>query len=155
MGTLANLSGADVRAHRQSIPFALNRQAGKRDIDHMPDENKPQSPLDGQPQVEFVIPDPDGIFTTYANNIQVGYTIFDVRFVFGEVVETHPEKIVVEQRAQVTISYLQAKLLNLMLAQLIAEQEARVGEIRIPTGTAEIRSATTAAKVPIGTFTRG
>jgi hypothetical protein len=119
-------------------------------------EEKTQQPHpSGQPQVEFVIPDPDGIFTTYANNIQLGFTIFDVRFVFGEVVETHPDKIIVEQRAQVTISYLQAKLLHMMLAQAIAEQEARVGEIRIPVGVADIQSGTTIAKPPIGTFTRG
>jgi len=121
----------------------------------MREENVQQPQPSGQPQIEFVIPDPDGIFTTYANNIQLGYTIYDVRFVFGEVVEAHPDKIVVEQRAQVTISYLQAKLLQMMLAQAIAAQESLVGEIRLPFGVAELQSGTTAVKPPIGTFTRG
>jgi hypothetical protein len=127
----------------------------KESTEKMPEESTTQSPPSNQPQVEFVVPDPEGgIFTTYANNLQVGFTLFDIRMVFGEVVDAQPDKIVVEQRAQVTISYLQAKMLVMILAKAIAAQEARVGEIRIPEGVFGIQIATTEAKMPPGTFTR-
>jgi len=116
----------------------------------MPDEQPNQT----EPKVEFVVPDPEGgIFTTYANNVQLGFTLFDVRMVFGEIVEAHPDKIVVEQRAQVTISYLQAKMLLFMLGKAIADQETRVGEIKIPEGALDINLTKTQAKVPPGTNT--
>jgi len=120
----------------------------------MPEE-KTAPPPSNQPHVEFVVPDPEGgLFTTYANNIQVGFTLFDIRMVFGEVVETQPDKIVVEQRAQVTVSYLQAKLLVMILAKAIADQEARFGEIRIPEGLVSLQTSSTEVKIPPGTFTR-
>jgi hypothetical protein len=115
----------------------------------MPEE-KEQPALPQQASVEFVVPDPeDTLFTTYANNVALAWTHFDVRMVFGEVVETMPEKIVVEQRAQITISYPQAKLLMMALAQVLGQYETTVGEVRLPADFA-FTSTNTRADVPPG-----
>ena len=99
----------------------------------MSDESKEQSTEPRQVKIEYVVPDPEsGLFTTYANNTQVGWTHFDVRMTFGEVVDALPDKIVVEQRAQITISYLQAKILTLILGQAISQHEEIFGELKLP-----------------------
>jgi len=121
----------------------------------MPEENKEQPPVQAQATVEFVVPDPEGgILTTYANNIQVAWTDFDVRMLFGEVVDTRPDKIIVEQRVQVTVSYLQAKLLLLMLSQVVARYEPAFGEIKIPAGAHTFNVTSTQAAVPPGASSR-
>ena len=104
----------------------------------MAEESKEQPlPPQKQVEVEFVVPDPDDpLFTTYANNIQLAWTHFDTRLLFGEVVSSDPEKIIVEQRAQITISYMQAKLLMLMLAKAVQQYESIFGQINLPTGSA-------------------
>jgi hypothetical protein len=118
----------------------------------MPDEKTEQQPP--QPNVEYVVPDPEGgIFTTYSNNVQLGFTNFDLRMLFGELVEATPEKIVIEQRVQVTLSYLQAKLLMLMVAQAIAQHEAVFGEVKIPQDFA-LNSVTSTANTPPGVSAR-
>jgi hypothetical protein len=106
-------------------------------------------------RVEFVLPDPEGgLFTTYANNTQVSWTNFDVRMLFGEVVDNQPDKIVVEQRAQVTVSYLEAKLLILLLTQAVTRHEATFGEIKIPAEMLAINVRQTEAKVGTDTSVR-
>jgi len=122
----------------------------------MAEENKEQ-PSQEQPQaeVEFVFPDPeDQLFTTYANNIQLGWTHSDVRMVFGEVVDSTPKKVTVEQRAHITISYLQAKVLMLMLAQAIAQYETVFGEVKMPAGSTTFKTASTEANVTPGVSAR-
>jgi hypothetical protein len=122
----------------------------------MSSENNQESQPRQEATVEFVVPDPEGgIFTTYSNNVQVGFTSFDVRCVFGEVVDAQPGKIVVEQRAQITLSYLQAKMLVFMLHKAITEHEAVAGEIKIPIGALDVTLTSAQAKVPPGTITRG
>jgi hypothetical protein len=99
----------------------------------MPEENSEQPVALPQVKIEYVVPDPEvGLFTTYANDVRLTYTIFDVRMVFGEIVDVMSDKIVVEQRAQVTVSYLQAKLLLNTLNQAIAQHETTFGELKLP-----------------------
>jgi len=122
----------------------------------MPDEQN--SSVVSQPQqpakVEFVVPDPEsGLFTTYANNVQLGWTNFDVRMIFGEVVDAQVDKLIVEQRAQVTISYLQAKLLMFLLGQAVSQYETIFGELKIPEGLLTFELTKTEAKVTPGTRT--
>ena len=84
---------------------------------------------------EYVVPDPaHGLFTTYANNVQLGYTVYDLRLIFGELVEMTAEKVTIEQRVQVTISWLQAKVLSELLSRSIAECEEQNGGVRMPAG---------------------
>lgn len=98
----------------------------------MSEEKKEQPQEPRQAEVEFVVPDPDSsLFTAYANNVQIGWTYYDLRMMFGEVVEVLPEKIVIEQRAQITVSYLQAKVLVHLLSQAVAKHESIFGEIKL------------------------
>jgi Protein of unknown function (DUF3467) len=116
----------------------------------MSEENKQQQP----PKIEYVIPDPEGgIFTTYSNDIQLGFTNYDLRMLFGELVEANPQKIVIEQRVQVTLSYLQAKLLAMMLAQAIQQHETVFGEVKLPPDAA-FNSVTASANIPPGVSAR-
>lgn len=98
---------------------------------------KPRKTAQHAPTLDLVVPE-DGIFTTYANHMMLGYTPFDIRIVFGEIVESSPETVQVEQRAQVTLSWIQAKALREYLTQLIQRHEAEGGEIKMPQGLAEL-----------------
>lgn len=125
----------------------------------MTEENKdqPEQPHSQptQANVEFVVPDPDdALFTTYTNNIRLGWTHSDIRMLFGEIVDATPEKIIVEERAQITISYFQAKLLMLLLAQAIAQHESQFGEIKIPSGAAAFNATSIQGNVPPGASAR-
>jgi|HubBroStandDraft_1064217.scaffolds.fasta_scaffold62398_1 hypothetical protein len=101
--------------------------------DESKEQNKEESAQPRQVKVEYVVPDPEsGLFTTYANNTQLAWTHFDVRMVFGEVVDSLADKIVIEQRAQITISYLQAKFLMQALNQAINLHESIFGELKLP-----------------------
>ncbi len=99
----------------------------------MPDDNEakfdPQSITASK--VEFVVPE-DGLFVTYANNIGYGFTATDMRLIFGEVVDVSKGTATVEQRAHVTIAWMQAKVLHKMLGLLVAQHEQRLGEIKVP-----------------------
>jgi hypothetical protein len=106
-------------------------------------------------KVEFVVPDPDSpLFTTYANNVQVAATIHDIRMIFGETVDLLPTKIVVEQRAQITISYLQAKMLMSILGQAVANHESKFGEIKLTPEIFNVGSVATIGTVPPGATSR-
>jgi hypothetical protein len=120
----------------------------------MPEEKNEQPSQPPQPKIEFVVPDPDdSLFTTYANNVNIGWTHFDVRMVFGEVVDVLAGKIVVENRAQITVSYLQAKLLAIFLGQAIAQHENVFGEIKLPPDFS-VTSQVTEARMTPGTPAR-
>src|ERR1700735_2810054 len=82
-------------------------------------------------KIEYVEPE-DGLFVTYANNIVYGFTPTDVRLIFGEVVDFNKGAATVEQRAHVTIAWMQAKVLREVLAALVAQHEKVFGEIRVP-----------------------
>lgn len=124
----------------------------------MSDENKEQNknqPVVPQVKVEFVVPDPDStLVSTYANNIQVSWTHFDVRMVFGEIVDLLPTKIIIEQRAQVTVSYLQAKILQNLLTQAISQYETLFGELKLPHGILETNTTTVTGNPFTGTPAR-
>jgi hypothetical protein len=101
--------------------------------DESKEQSKDQPAALPQVNVEYVVPDPEvGLFTAYANDTKVAWTHFDIRMVFGEIVDTLVDKIVVEQRAQITISYLQAKLLTLMLNQAVTQHEQIFGAMKLP-----------------------
>jgi hypothetical protein len=105
----------------------------------MTDDNKAHEQQEQEtlrPKLEYVVPDPESdLFTTYANNVQLGSTVYDMRMIFGELVEATTDKFVIEQRAHITVSWLQAKILSEMIARLVAVYESQHGEIKIPPGT--------------------
>jgi hypothetical protein len=83
-----------------------------------------------------------GMFFTYANHLQIGFTHFDVRLVFGEVVDVGQSGVSVEQRAPVTLSWGQAKLLDHMLGEVVTKFEAAQGEIKLPEGMTDLQDLT-------------
>jgi hypothetical protein len=83
-----------------------------------------------------------GMFFTYANHLQIGFTHFDVRLVFGEVVDVDPSSVSVEQRDQVTLSWGQAKTLHHMLGEVVKNFEATQGEIKLPEGMTDLQDLT-------------
>jgi hypothetical protein len=48
----------------------------------------------------------------YANNVQMATTSFDVRIIFGQVADVSDAKAIVEQTVEVTMSWLEAKILT-------------------------------------------
>jgi len=78
--------------------------------------------------VELVEPD-NGMFRTYSNHHLLGWTGYDVRMLFGELVEITDDKYVIEQTAQITLSWQQAKLLLGNLQDVISRYEAINGPI--------------------------
>jgi hypothetical protein len=90
-------------------------------------ENKPQMALEYREQ-------PGGVFRTYCNNVMMASTGFDVRVMFGEVIDVSPDKgkAVIEQRAQVTMTWLEAKLIgDFLLANVKAHEELN-GPLKLP-----------------------
>jgi hypothetical protein len=77
-------------------------------------------------------PAKDGIQYFYANNIAIGSSNFDVRLIFGEIVEATEENIIVEQRAQVSMGWLEAKILAEIMQANIKDYERRNGILTIP-----------------------
>jgi hypothetical protein len=87
--------------------------------------------------VDYVQPE-EGIFMTYANNMNYGFTAGDMRIVFGEIIDMQKGKATVEQRVQVTLSWMSAKILSTMLGALVAQHEKTVGPVNIPPALLEV-----------------
>ena len=80
-------------------------------------------------KMEYVQP-PEGLFVTYANNFSIGQTVFDLRVLFGELMEVVNKTIKVRQTVQVTMSWLEAKALAEALAAYIYNYEQSYGPIK-------------------------
>jgi hypothetical protein len=98
----------------------------------MPPEKTPSTP-----EIEN-IPPLEGLPSIYANNIAIGNTVFDVRIIFGEVQNSSATKLTVNQRAQVTMSWLQAKILWEFLGRHINAYEDKNGKLMVPISTGAI-----------------
>ena len=95
--------------------------------EYMEAESTPKPPR----KLEYRQP-PEGLFRTYTNNVQLATTSFDIRLVFGEVHEVLEDKIVIEQRAQVTMSWVEAKILADFLRANIEAHEHLNGSLKLP-----------------------
>lgn len=88
--------------------------------------------MESEPQahttIDYVEPE-EGRLITYSNNIVWGVTSYDVRLIFGELIEIKDNKATVEQRVQVTMSWLQAKQLGALLHEKVTAYEAKNGAI--------------------------
>jgi Protein of unknown function (DUF3467) len=88
-------------------------------------------PTVGAKQLKLeLVKDPGGILRIYSNNFSIGQTVFDLRLVFGELTDLTEEKIVVTQRVQVTLSWLEAKALAESLMVYIKHYEQSYGTIK-------------------------
>ena len=79
--------------------------------------------------VRFLKPE-GGIPLFYANHIQMGHTVFDLRIVFGEVTDVSEGQVEITHRAQVTMSWLEAKALAEALAIYVKHYESNYGPIK-------------------------
>lgn len=66
----------------------------------------------------------------YANNVQIEQTAFDLKLVFGELVQSQRPALV-EQHSSVTLSWPETKLLSYYLQLNIASYEIQMGKIKI------------------------
>src|SRR5580698_5930291 len=86
---------------------------------------KPQKPIEYRPPT-------GGLFHVYCNNIQMAGTNFDVRLILGEVAEVLPDKVIVEQRVQVAMTWIEAKILADFLRANIEAYERLNGPMTMP-----------------------
>jgi hypothetical protein len=68
----------------------------------------------------------------YCNHIGISLNQFDLSIICGELMEVTTEQATVEQKGRITMSHLQAKLLQTVLAQQIQAFEERNGVIKMP-----------------------
>jgi hypothetical protein len=73
-------------------------------------------------EVEIQHP-PDGLLTFYANHIALGTTAFDIRLVFGQVMDIKATKALVQQEVMVTLAWMEAKILRDLLDLQIKKYE--------------------------------
>lgn len=89
------------------------------------------APASPAPVRKFVYTNPaTGLPSVYANNVQIAQTVFDLRFVFGEVGFTDKESVEILQRVSVTMSWLEAKVFSEFLASYVRSFEERNGPIQ-------------------------
>ena len=69
----------------------------------------------------------------YSNNVQFDFSAYDLKLIFGEQEQFGENRSFVEQHSSVTVTWLQAKLLQFFLQNYIAIYEANYGKINIPT----------------------
>jgi hypothetical protein len=72
----------------------------------------------------------DGLASFYANHLHLGQTTCDVRLVFGEVTNADDKSIEVTQRVQITMAWLEAKVLAEFLTSHVKLFEERNGPIQ-------------------------
>lgn len=71
----------------------------------------------------------------YANNVNYETSVFDLKIVFGELVQPVGKTPFVEQHTSVTLSWLEAKIAALFLSMNVAMHENNFGTLNIPKGT--------------------
>jgi len=84
---------------------------------------------DKKPPIKWVIP-PEGIPDYYANMVSILWSLDDVRFKIGQLVDcSEPKLVVARASAGVTLSWRNTKLLRDDLIELINSYEKVNGEI--------------------------
>ena len=69
----------------------------------------------------------------YSNNVEIGFSAWDMRLVFSEIVGAKDNKVIAEEHARVVMSLQHAKVFAVTLAQQIEQLERRFGEIQLLT----------------------
>ena len=100
----------------------------------MTDENKP---AEAPARMKWVS-SPQGVFETYANATHLTWSLDDVKLFFAQIGEAEEsvgpgDKIVSVniQKARITISWRNAKILHVQLGQVIANYERANGQINL------------------------
>jgi hypothetical protein len=90
-----------------------------------------ESPPKAQKTIEYVLP-VGGLRHVYSNNIQMATSNFDVRVLFGEIDRVSDDKVIVEQQVQVTMTWLEAKILSDFLQANVKAHEELNGPLKLP-----------------------
>ncbi len=87
--------------------------------------------MEGLPQKKMELATTEGgMHYIYSNHVRVGYSVGDLRILFGELTDVTSEKYTITERAQVTMTWLQAKVLLDILSNHIAAYEKHNGPIK-------------------------
>jgi hypothetical protein len=73
----------------------------------------------------------DDFVSKYANNVQLELSVWDLKFIFGEL-QQHTGQEVVEQHTSITLPWAQVKLLSLYIQLNLIFHEKTNGRISIP-----------------------
>ena len=100
-------------------------------------KSEPKKPVseEGEPEVaKFLWAKPkEAIPEIYCNYVHVSWTLFDVRFLVGQLIPTGTDLssgFVAEERAAVTMAWPEAKVLRDMLTEMVDRYEKTNGEIK-------------------------
>jgi hypothetical protein len=93
----------------------------------------------------------ESFLTRYANNINYETSVFDLKIVFGELVQPIGKTPYVEQHTAMTLSWLEAKIAAVFLSMNVAIHEKRFGTLNIPNGTmpADFRRTSEELQLPL------
>ena len=90
-----------------------------------------QETAKAQKKIEYRLPS-SGLMKVYSNNVQMATTSFDVRVLFGQIGEVLDDKVMVDQHVQVTMTWLEAKILaDFLMANIKAHEELN-GPLNLP-----------------------
>lgn len=76
----------------------------------------------------------EDFISRYANHVYFYTSVFDIRTIFGEIVQFPDGSPKIEQHTSVTLSWRQAKITALFLAMNVAMHENKFGALDIPDG---------------------
>jgi len=96
----------------------------------MPEAQALPQQTSGQ-KIEQILP-PEGVFSFYSNNVGIQVNQFDLRIIFGEIMEVTPERARIVQRAAIITSWAQAKAIARFLQDNVDAYEAINGPITLP-----------------------
>jgi len=72
--------------------------------------------------------------SSYANNVFFSTSIFDIKMIFGDIIQYPNVQAFVEQHTAVTLSWREAKIAALFLAMNVTMHENQFGTLDIPDG---------------------
>jgi hypothetical protein len=78
-------------------------------------------------KTEFVRPN---FLSIYSNHIQLRQTASDLAIIFGEITDASPERAEITQRAQVMLSWMEAKALGIWVTEFVSHYEKANGTIQ-------------------------
>jgi hypothetical protein len=103
-----------------------------------PNRSKVEAPSIVDPATTPIEQPEDGIFTEYANVVNLDWTLYDVRIRFGELMQVLDDNSptwnnqhgIILEKAAIRIPWHQAKFLCLLLAGVIKNYEELNGELK-------------------------
>jgi len=82
--------------------------------------------------------DSPGYQSFYTNNVGYGVSAADCVLIFGEIMDKENDQVIVERRARITMTPVQAKVLRGILTAQIQVYEERTGKpIELPPGVTD------------------